>query len=108
MAVQVGLGRSNFVPISVASLCPCSRARPFLKPLEFPSASTKLNIRLTRMVSDDMYGIPVTILTRHRTVMAVARAEPDRLDEGEAKEVGISDFFLLVLAHFCMRVMYLR
>ncbi|KNA23539.1 hypothetical protein SOVF_024070 [Spinacia oleracea] len=86
MAVQVGLGRSNFVPISVASLCPCSRARPFLKPLEFPSASTKLNIRLTRMVSDDMYGIPVTILTRHRTVMAVARAEPDRLDEGEAKE----------------------
>lgn len=85
MAVQVGLGRSNVVPVSVAA-CPCSRSLPFPKPIEISFASTKMNIRLTGMASDGICRVPVRILLRHRTVMGVARAEPDRLDEGEAKE----------------------
>lgn len=87
MAVHAGLGCSNVVSVSSASLCPCSRSPSFFKPLELSFASAKF--RLTGVSSDGIYGIPVMRMPRHRIAMAVARAEPDRLDEGEAKEVGI-------------------
>ncbi|KMT12830.1 hypothetical protein BVRB_4g089220 [Beta vulgaris subsp. vulgaris] len=85
MAVHAGLGRSNVVSVSSASLCPCSRSPSFFKPLELSFGSAKF--RLTGVSSDGIYGIPVMRMPRHRIAMAVARAEPDRLDEGEAKEV---------------------
>ncbi|CAO2833605.1 unnamed protein product [Amaranthus hypochondriacus] len=94
MAVQVGLERSNVLSISAAS-CPCLRSPPFFKPLKLSFASTKLNIKLIRMGSDNIFGIPMRILPRHRAVMCVASAESNRMDESGAKEEVIEGYNLL-------------
>ncbi|KAL2944781.1 Phosphatidate cytidylyltransferase 5 chloroplastic [Bienertia sinuspersici] len=92
MGVEIGLGRN--IVCSRASLCPCLQP-PFLKHFQLSSASTKFNIRLISVASNGNYGIPVWILLSCRTIMAVARAEPDRFVEELVKEEVVEGCDLL-------------
>ncbi|XP_010258969.1 PREDICTED: phosphatidate cytidylyltransferase 5, chloroplastic isoform X2 [Nelumbo nucifera] len=87
MASYIDIDRCNFIPLSATMLCAC-RCRPSSKTLVFvhPSSKSKLGV-----VSDGSRSIirlrpRFGITARGRVLTAVARAEPNHVDEGDVRE----------------------
>ncbi|XP_059633928.1 phosphatidate cytidylyltransferase 4, chloroplastic isoform X2 [Cornus florida] len=94
MASLLEIYRCNLTSLSLNSLCSCRSRCPF------PSSSSSKTLILTpppysnlnlRVFFDESSRRIVRLkrgisLNHHRIIKAVARAEPDRIDEGETKE----------------------
>ncbi|XP_028080701.1 phosphatidate cytidylyltransferase 4, chloroplastic-like isoform X3 [Camellia sinensis] len=93
MASYIEISRCNLIPLSLSSLCACHSRRP-------SSSSSLKTLILTRPNSSNLrpsllfdgsrrvFRVPRGIsVNRPRVITAVASTEPDRLDEGETKEV---------------------
>ncbi|GMP42861.1 hypothetical protein CsSME_00012457 [Camellia sinensis var. sinensis] len=93
MASYIEISRCNLIPLSLSSLCACHSRRP-------SSSSSLKTLILTRPNSSNLrpsllfdgsrrvFRVPRGISVNHpRVITAVASTEPDRLDEGETKEV---------------------
>ncbi|CAL5381455.1 unnamed protein product [Camellia sinensis] len=93
MASYIEISRCNLIPLSLSSLCACHSRRP-------SSSSSLKTLILTRPNSSNLrpcllfdgsrrvFRVPRGISVNHPGVItAVASTEPDRLDEGETKEV---------------------
>ena len=91
MALEAGIRRCNLASLSMAPLCPCPRSPYFAKRVKL-SSSRKVDINLVNDISRGIYWVPSSILANHRTIMAVAQAEPGNLEEGKTEEVGASTF----------------
>ncbi|GMP42862.1 hypothetical protein CsSME_00012457 [Camellia sinensis var. sinensis] len=108
MASYIEISRCNLIPLSLSSLCACHSRRP-------SSSSSLKTLILTRPNSSNLrpsllfdgsrrvFRVPRGISVNHpRVITAVASTEPDRLDEGETKEVwywledGFSRWLLLL------------
>ncbi|KAL5796403.1 hypothetical protein ACOSQ2_001223 [Xanthoceras sorbifolium] len=88
MASVVEIGRYNLIPLSLASLCACPCRPSSPKTLVFTQKRCcKLNFGIVFDGSKPVLrvrriGIPIN----RRLIAAVARAEPDRFNEGKANE----------------------
>ncbi|KAJ8438949.1 hypothetical protein Cgig2_012844 [Carnegiea gigantea] len=85
MALEAGIRRCNLASLSMAPLCPCPRSPHFAKRVQL-SSSRKVDINLVNDISRGIYWVPSSILANHRTIMAVAQAEPGNLEEGKTEE----------------------
>ncbi|XP_022757024.1 phosphatidate cytidylyltransferase 5, chloroplastic-like isoform X3 [Durio zibethinus] len=87
MASFVEIDRYNLIPLSVTSLsgCPC---RPLTtKTLTLTRRTPKLKLNLVFHGSQSVFPIlPTRIYINRRFITAVARAEPESIDESNAKE----------------------
>ncbi|KAL7233580.1 hypothetical protein ACSBR1_017241 [Camellia fascicularis] len=95
MASYIEISRCNLIPLSLSSLCACHSRRPSssssssLKTLILTRPNSS-NLRLSLLFdgSRRVFRVPRGISVNHpRVITAVASTEPDRLDEGETKEV---------------------
>ncbi|GMI66935.1 cytidinediphosphate diacylglycerol synthase 5 [Hibiscus trionum] len=87
MASFVKIDRYNLIPLSVTSLCVCP-CRPFpQKTLTFAQRSPEVKLNLVLHGSASAFPVRLTrIYIDRRVVAGVARAEPESLDEINAKE----------------------
>ncbi|KAK8693423.1 hypothetical protein V6N13_071007 [Hibiscus sabdariffa] len=87
MASLVKFDRYNLIPLSVTSLCACP-CRPFSKrTLTLAQRSPKLKLNVVLHGSASVFPVRLTRFYIDRRVVAgVARAEPESLDESNAKE----------------------
>ncbi|KAI8026693.1 hypothetical protein LOK49_LG02G00677 [Camellia lanceoleosa] len=92
MASYVEISRCNLIPLSLSSLCACHSRRPSSSSLKtlILARSNSSNLRLSLLFdgSRRVFRVPRGIYVNYpRVITAVASTGPDRLDEGETKEV---------------------
>ncbi|XP_044503811.1 phosphatidate cytidylyltransferase 4, chloroplastic-like isoform X1 [Mangifera indica] len=88
MASFVEIGRYNVIPLSLASLCTCPYRPTLNKTLIFNQKRyPKFNLRIVFDGSRPMFRFRQSgISTNRHFIVAVARAQADRLDEDNARE----------------------
>ncbi|XWS32366.1 hypothetical protein CRYUN_Cryun23aG0153600 [Craigia yunnanensis] len=87
MASFVEIDRYNLIPLSVTSLCGCP-CRPLSnKTLTLTRRAPKLKLNFVFHGSESVFLVrPTRIYTNRRLITALARAEPESIDESNAKE----------------------
>ncbi|XWS77248.1 hypothetical protein CRYUN_Cryun01aG0245000 [Craigia yunnanensis] len=95
MASFVEIDRYNLIPLSVTSLCGCP-CRPLSnKTLTLTRRTSKLKLKLVFHGSESVFPVlPIRIYINRRLIAAVARAEPESIDESNAKEEVDKDHML--------------
>ena len=90
MASFVEIDRYNLIPLSVTSLYGCS-CRPLSnKTLTLTRRAPKLKLNFVFHGSESVFLLrPTRIYINRRLITAVARAEPESIDESNSKEVPL-------------------
>ncbi|KAL8142578.1 hypothetical protein V2J09_015610 [Rumex salicifolius] len=83
MALQMGIGCCSLIRSSLMPICPCLQTPPCSKRLVLSFRSSKLGVI---SVSNHALRVPEGVFQNHWMLKAIARADQDHFDEGEAKE----------------------
>ncbi|KAK8979870.1 hypothetical protein V6N11_066070 [Hibiscus sabdariffa] len=87
MASFVEISRYNLIPLSVTSLCGCPCRLLSNNTLSRSCRTPKLNLNFVFHGSQPLFRVrPTSIFVNRRLIMAVARAEPESIDESNANE----------------------
>ncbi|XVF33537.1 hypothetical protein REPUB_Repub17cG0177200 [Reevesia pubescens] len=87
MATFVEIDRYNLIPLSITSLCACPCRPLSIKTLNLPRRTPKLGLNLVFHGSKSVFPVrPTRICINRRFISAVARAEPESIDESNVKE----------------------
>ncbi|XVF22752.1 hypothetical protein REPUB_Repub12eG0198100 [Reevesia pubescens] len=87
MASFVEIDRYNLIPFSVTSLCGCPCRPSSTKTLSLTRRSPKIKLNLVFHGSKSVFPLrPTRFYINRRFITAVARAEPESIDENNVKE----------------------